>query len=84
MTDFIQNPDNQVKGIVAKDELSGRTLKITANYIVNAAGLWVDFVRKKDRPIKGKYMVLAKGIHIVFDRNKLPVQSSTYFQHKAG
>lgn len=82
MTDFIQNPDNQVKGIVAKDELSERTLKITANYIVNAAGPWVDFVRKKDRPIKGKYMVLAKGIHIVFDRNKLPVQLSTYFQHK--
>ncbi|UUI03395.1 glycerol-3-phosphate dehydrogenase/oxidase [Oceanobacillus jeddahense] len=82
MTDFIQDPNNQVKGVVAKDELSGRTLKITANHIVNAAGPWVDFVRKKDRPVTGKYMVLAKGIHIVFERNKLPVQSSTYFQHK--
>lgn len=82
MTDFIQDANNQVKGVVARDQLSGRTLKITANHIVNAAGPWVDFVRKKDRPITGKYLVLAKGIHIVFEKEKLPVQSSTYFQHQ--
>lgn len=82
MTDFLQDEHNQVKGVVAKDHIGERIFTIHASNIVNAAGPWVDKVRKKDRPITGKYMLHAKGIHIVFDRPSLPVQSSIYFQHK--
>ncbi len=82
MTEFLKDENNQIKGIVVKDHIGGKTFTINSKYVVNATGPWVDVVRKKDRPVKGKYMVLAKGIHIVFDRNSLPVQSSIYFQHK--
>ncbi|MFD2628933.1 glycerol-3-phosphate dehydrogenase/oxidase [Oceanobacillus kapialis] len=82
MTDFIKDEHNQVKGIVAKDSVNGKTFTIHAKHIVNAGGPWVDKVRIKDRPITGKYMVLAKGIHIVFHKKDLPVKSATYFMHK--
>ncbi|CDO03536.1 Aerobic glycerol-3-phosphate dehydrogenase [Oceanobacillus picturae] len=82
MTEFLKNEQNQVKGVVARDHIGEQTFTITAKHIVNAAGPWVDKVRKKDRPIEGKYMVLAKGIHLVFQYRDLPVSSSIYFQHK--
>ncbi|SES91980.1 glycerol-3-phosphate dehydrogenase/glycerol kinase [Oceanobacillus limi] len=82
MVEFLKDEDNKVKGIVVKDHMDGNTFIVYAKHIVNAAGPWVDVVRKKDRPVTGKYMVLAKGIHIVFDRKSLPVKSSIYFQHK--
>ncbi|SEP77723.1 glycerol-3-phosphate dehydrogenase [Virgibacillus subterraneus] len=82
MTDFLQDENNHVKGVIAKDLIQGQNIRVTATHVVNAAGPWVDEVRKKDRPITGKYMVLAKGIHIVFDHQSLPVKSSIYFQHK--
>ncbi|ASN04372.1 glycerol-3-phosphate dehydrogenase/oxidase [Virgibacillus necropolis] len=82
MTDFLQDAHNRVKGVVVKDNIDGKTFTINATHIVNAAGPWVDVVRKKDRPVEGKYMVLAKGIHLVFDHQSVPVKSSIYFQHK--
>ncbi|SDQ15949.1 glycerol-3-phosphate dehydrogenase/oxidase [Virgibacillus salinus] len=82
MTDFLQDENNHVKGVIAKDLNQGQNIRVTATHVVNATGPWVDEVRKKDRPITGKYMVLAKGIHIVFDHQSLPVKSSIYFQHK--
>jgi glycerol-3-phosphate dehydrogenase len=82
MTDFLKDEKNRLKGVVARDHVNDATFTIHADHIVNAAGPWVDKVRKKDRPVKGKYMVLAKGIHIVFDYQSLPVSSPIYFQHK--
>src|SRR5699024_7600941 len=82
MTEVLKDEDNRVKGVVARDHIDDRTFTIKATNVVNAAGPWVDQVRQKDRPITGKYMVHAKGIHIVFDHQTLPVASSIYFQHQ--
>lgn len=82
MTDVLKNDENVIKGAVARDHVDDRTFTIKAAHVVNAAGPWVDNVRRKNRPITGRYMVLAKGIHIVFDFKSLPVTSSIYFQHK--
>ncbi|MUK87626.1 FAD-dependent oxidoreductase [Ornithinibacillus sp. L9] len=82
MTEFLKDENNKVKGIVVKDHVKGNIFTAYAKHIINAAGPWVDVVRRKDRPVSGKYMILAKGIHIVFDHNSLPVKSSIYFQHK--
>ena len=81
MTEFLKDENNMVKGIVGRDHCANQTFTVYAKHIVNAAGPWVDEVRKKDEKITGKHMVLAKGIHIVFPYDKLPVKSSVYFQH---
>lgn len=38
MTDFLQDENNHVKGVIAKDLIQGQNIRITATHIVNAAG----------------------------------------------
>ncbi|SFP81167.1 glycerol-3-phosphate dehydrogenase/oxidase [Salibacterium halotolerans] len=79
--DFTSDDNNQISGVAVKDELTGETFTVSGTMVVNAAGPWVDEVRKKDEPVSGKHMVHAKGIHLVFSYDTLPVKSSIYFQH---
>lgn len=79
---FLKDGSDRIAGVEVLDRIGGRRFSATAKYIVNAAGPWVDIVRKLDGPVKGKKVLLAKGIHIVLDRSSLPVQSPIYFQHK--
>ncbi|MDQ0298894.1 glycerol-3-phosphate dehydrogenase [Salibacterium salarium] len=81
MTDFIRDDEEKITGILVNDHLNEDSFPLHGTYIVNAAGPWVDEVRKKDHPITGKHMVHAKGIHLVFPYEKIPVHSSIYFQH---
>lgn len=71
--------NKKVKGVEAKDVLSGETIKIFAKNIVNATGPWVDKLRKKDNSLKGKRIHHTKGIHIVFDKQRLPINHALYF-----
>ncbi|NOZ47152.1 MAG: glycerol-3-phosphate dehydrogenase/oxidase [Chlorobi bacterium] len=71
--------NNKISGIVAKDMTTGAELEITAKYIVNAAGPWVDEIRKEDHSLKGKKLHLTKGVHLVVSKNKFPVQHANYF-----
>ncbi|MEN0665069.1 glycerol-3-phosphate dehydrogenase/oxidase [Caldifermentibacillus hisashii] len=80
--DFIKDESSKITGVVVKDQLDQKIFKIYARYIVNAAGPWVDRVRKIDGGLDGKYTVPTKGIHIVFKHETIPVQKFTYFQHK--
>lgn len=76
--DFIY-VDNQVKGVKAKDLISGNTITIEAKHVVNAAGPWVDLLRKTNQSLKGKRLQLTKGVHLVFPFHKLPLQQAAYF-----
>lgn len=70
---------NQVCGAVVEDELTGRSIGIKAKQIVNAAGPWVDELRKQDNSLQGKRLHLTKGVHIVVPQGRLPVKHSVYF-----
>ncbi|TMV45133.1 glycerol-3-phosphate dehydrogenase/oxidase [Paenibacillus mesophilus] len=65
-------------GVKVEDVLSGRVYSIYAKKIVNAAGPWVDRVRSQDHEVKGKRLLLTKGVHLVVDHAKLPVRQSAY------
>ncbi|MFZ4450376.1 glycerol-3-phosphate dehydrogenase/oxidase [Salibacterium aidingense] len=82
MTEFSMDEKERITGVTVKDRLTGEVFSIQADHVVNAGGPWVDEIRKKDRPISGKHMVHAKGIHLVFPYKAVPVHSSIYFQHK--
>ena len=66
-------------GVIVKDALSGDTYRVMAKKIVNAAGPWVDRVRGLDGQIKGKRLLLTKGVHLVVDRRRFPIRQSVYF-----
>ncbi len=76
--DFIYE-NNQVKGVKAKDLMAGNKIIIKANHVVNAAGPWVDLLRKTNQSLKGKRLQLTKGVHLVFPYHKFPLKQAAYF-----
>ncbi len=76
---FIYNKKDKIKGVNVKAVLNGAEFEIYAKNIVNATGPWVDGLRKKDNSLKGKRIHHTKGIHIVFDKKRLPINHAIYF-----
>ena len=83
VTGFIYR-GGRVVGVKAEDLLSGEIYSIYAKKIVNAAGPWVDEIRTKDNSLKGKRLLLTKGVHLVVDYKKLPVKQAAYFDVPGG
>jgi len=77
-TNFLYNGGN-VCGIAVLDTITNKSFNIKSKFVVNAAGPWVDDVRLIDQPKTHKYLHLAKGVHLVFDYNKLPIKQAVYF-----
>ncbi|UOQ48412.1 glycerol-3-phosphate dehydrogenase/oxidase [Gracilibacillus caseinilyticus] len=74
----------KLTGVEVTDQLSGDTHELDAKYIVNAAGPWVDTIREKDQSKKGKTLQLTKGIHLVFDHSRFPLEQAIYFDTPDG
>lgn len=70
---------DQLIGIQATDQLTGNEFEVKAKYVVNATGPWVDTIRKEDNSLRGKRLHLTKGVHLVVNHDKLPLQQSLYF-----
>ncbi len=79
VSDFIYDNNHKMTGLQITDKLSGQTFNVYGKYIVSAAGIWVDQLRKKDGSFKGKRLHITKGIHIVVPHDKLPITHSLYF-----
>ncbi|GIN94907.1 aerobic glycerol-3-phosphate dehydrogenase [Siminovitchia terrae] len=83
---FIYRSEQKINGAHVKDVLSQKTYSIRAKIVVNAAGPWVDTMRSADyggKDIK-KHLKLSKGVHIVFDKPKFPLQHAVYFDAPDG
>ncbi|MBP3966371.1 glycerol-3-phosphate dehydrogenase/oxidase [Paenibacillus lignilyticus] len=70
--------DGVVCGARIADMRSGKHYDVYARKIVNAAGPWVDHVRRLDGEVTGKRLLLTKGVHLVVDSKRLPVQQAVY------
>lgn len=73
-----------ISGVVAMDRISGASISARAKVVVNAAGPWVDELRKEDDSLKGKRLHLTKGVHIVVPHHRLPVRQAIYFNMDDG
>jgi glycerol-3-phosphate dehydrogenase len=76
--------DGKAVGVEVLDRITGEKHSIYAKNIVNAAGPWVDHVRKLDNSLKGKRLFLTKGVHLVIDYKKLPLKQAAYFDTPDG
>lgn len=72
------------KEVAAEDVLTGNRHTFKARKIVNAAGPWVDEVRKMDGEVTGKHLILSKGVHVVFDQADFPLKQAIYFDTQDG
>lgn len=76
--DFVAS-DGKLSGVACVDRVSDTQINIAASQVVNAAGPWVDELRSMCGTVTGKHLYLTKGIHLVIDRQKLPLQHALYF-----
>ncbi|MCG7337114.1 glycerol-3-phosphate dehydrogenase/oxidase [Sporosarcina sp. ACRSM] len=83
VTDFIYN-DGKVAGVRVEDQLNGQVRELRARKVVNAAGPWVDKLRENDNSMDERHMLLAKGVHLVFDQSVIPLKQTVYFDTPDG
>ncbi len=79
MTDFVYNYRGKLTAVKCYDHNTQSDFEIEARTVVSAAGPWVDQVRNKDGSMSNKHLHLTKGVHLVFAKEKLPVNQSLYF-----
>ncbi|MER2106653.1 MAG: glycerol-3-phosphate dehydrogenase/oxidase [Solibacillus sp.] len=65
--------------VTVEDQLTKERYSVKAKKVVNAAGPWVDDVRKLDGELGNKHLILSKGVHIVFDAADFPLKQAIYF-----
>jgi len=76
--------DGKVAGVHAVDRISGEAFPIRARCVINAAGPWVDELRRADGSAGGKSLRLTKGVHLVFDGSRFPLRQAVYFDTPDG
>ena len=64
------------RAIALRNVLTDRTFELRARVVVNAAGPWVDHVRRMDDSGARPSVRLTKGVHLVFPLRKLPVHQA--------
>jgi glycerol-3-phosphate dehydrogenase len=74
--------DGKAVGALVRDARSAKEepFQVRARVVVNAAGTWVDAVRKMEEKRSAKKLQLTKGIHLIFSRDRLPVERTICWQ----
>ncbi len=80
----ILKKDGIVNGVKAYDSIGKQEYSFFSHCIVNAAGPWVDTIRKRDGSLSGKSLHLTKGVHLVFSSERLPIKQAAYFDSSDG
>jgi glycerol-3-phosphate dehydrogenase len=72
---LVRNDSGRVDGVVVRDVASGREEELRARCVIIAAGAWTDeMVRRFEVPVGRTLLRRTKGVHVVFPRERLPVQ----------
>jgi glycerol-3-phosphate dehydrogenase len=71
--------EGKVIGAKCTDTAGKESFDVKAQYIISAAGPWVDQLRGKDKSLEGKHLFLTKGVHIVVPHERFPINQSVYF-----
>lgn len=75
---FIYDSEEQICGVKAEDVLTGEVFDIQATVVINATGPWSDTIRKMSLPESESLMRPTKGVHLVVDKKRLPVNGPVY------
>lgn len=72
--------NGKVAGIEARNEISGESFPIRSRVIANASGPWCDYLRKELLGDSQQRVRTTKGIHLVIDRDELPIHHTILAQ----
>jgi len=76
--------DGKLASASVRDLIGGGVYEVRAKEFLNAAGPWVDDVRRLDDPTAQPCVRLTKGVHLVFARTLLPVRESLVLADERG
>jgi glycerol-3-phosphate dehydrogenase len=76
--------DGKIASASVRDLLGGITYEVRAKKFLNAAGPWVDEIRRMDDSASKPCVRLTKGVHLVFARTVLPVRESIVLADERG
>ncbi len=62
-------------GVEAVCSESQRRITVKARNVINAAGPWIEAIRTMENAHAVKLLQLSKGVHIVFDAERLPIKN---------
>lgn len=79
VTEILVEGDKAVGAIVG-DALGEGGARFNALQIINAAGPWLDAVRRLEEDTTPPLLQLTKGIHITLRRDRLPINSTVILQ----
>src|SRR5262249_5055278 len=66
--------NERAAGVTARCSLTGREIRVRARCVVNAAGAWVEAVRRLEDSAAPSLLHLSKGVHIGIPAARLPVR----------
>ncbi|HWC33031.1 MAG TPA: glycerol-3-phosphate dehydrogenase/oxidase, partial [Actinomycetota bacterium] len=72
----------RITGARVLDRITGRRLEIRAEATINATGVWADAVCGLAFPSRSRLRP-SKGVHVVIDRERLPIRSAVLFRSLA-
>jgi glycerol-3-phosphate dehydrogenase len=64
--------DGRITGGVLRDQVSGRSIRLSAQVLVNASGPWSDEFRRAAGAAPPR-LRLSKGVHVIIPRHRLPI-----------
>ena len=78
---FLKTPEGRVQGAMVKNLLTGEIKEVKAKVVINATGPWTDATMSMSAPQKQGVLRPTKGVHIVVDRKKLPINNAVVCFH---
>ncbi|MBW1879919.1 MAG: glycerol-3-phosphate dehydrogenase/oxidase [Deltaproteobacteria bacterium] len=79
---FVKETTGRVVGAVVEDGLTGELKEVRAPAVINATGPWTDRTISMSKPLStGSLLRPTKGVHIVVERDKLPVNNAVVCFH---
>lgn len=76
---LLRNHAGRVSGIQLKDMAGDHSVEIKAGLVINATGAWADVLRGQVG--KSPKLRLLRGSHLVFPKEKLPINENISFLH---
>jgi len=76
--------EGRIAGVLLKDVLSGDEFACRSKVVVNAAGPYVDAVRRLDEPSAPLKLRPTKGVHIVIASERLPISHAVVAEAEDG
>lgn len=73
---FLKDANGKITGVTAKDLITKKKINIKAKVVANTTGVWIDSLRKLDDPKVENVLAPSQGIHLVFDKAKLPCRTA--------